>query len=103
MQTDLASPDLADGDAPAPRTAAELPPQDLLRLRALADSLDCLLTDDLCSLGKVKQSTADAWAKRGEGPDYVMFGNRRLYPREALRKFLEKHQRARAANSRSML
>lgn len=83
-----------DDHDPAPRSATELPPTP--RAQALADSLDCLLQTDLCTLAAVKASTADAWAKRGEGPPYVMFGNRRLYPREGVRKFLADRVRERS-------
>ena len=70
---------------------------------ALVEFLDCVLEEDVCVLAKAKPSTPKAWAKRGEGPDYVMFGNRRLYPREALRRFLKDRQRERKATARSML
>ena len=73
-------------------------------MRTLAESLDCLLPGDVAGLAGVKDSTLDAWAKRGEGPDYVMFGNRRLYPRDAMRKFLKDRTReGRRATARSML
>jgi hypothetical protein len=85
-----------EDDDPAPRTAEELPIRDLPALRALADSLDCVLQEDLCALAGIKASTERAWAKRGEGPDYVMFGNRRLYPRESFRKFLQLRKRERS-------
>jgi hypothetical protein len=83
--------------------ADERPPRDLEHLRALAASLDCVLPEDLCALGAIKHSTAEAWAKRGEGPAYVMFGNRRLYPREPLREFLQGRVRSRAASARGLL
>ena len=94
----LVLPDDDDAE-PAPRTAEELPVRDLPALpalRALADSLDCVLQEDLCALAGIKASTERAWAKRGEGPDYVMFGNRRLYPRESFRKFLQLRKRERS-------
>lgn len=98
---DTESLPLTDDESPAPRRGSELPIPE--RVRALAESLDCVTSEDVCALGNVKHSTTEAWAKRGEGPDYVMFGNRRLYPREALRQFLMDRQRQRKATVRAML
>ena len=38
-------------------------------------------------------STAEAWRKRGTGPAYLMMGNRPLYPRKSVAKFLESRVR----------
>ena len=38
------------------------------RLRTLADKLDCLTETDIMLLGKLSQSTVEAWRKRGTGP-----------------------------------
>ena len=59
------------------------------RLRALADKLDCLTESDIMLLGKLSQSTVEAWRKRGTGPAYILLGNRYLYPRQAVQKYLE--------------
>ena len=59
------------------------------RLRTLADKLDCLTETDLMLLGKLSQSTVEAWRKRGTGPAYILLGNRYLYPRQAVQKYLE--------------
>ena len=59
------------------------------RLRTLADKLDCLTETDIMLLGKLSQSTVEAWRKRGTGPAYVLLGNRYLYPRKAVAKYLE--------------
>lgn len=59
------------------------------RLRALADKLDCLTETDIMLLGKLSQSTVEAWRKRGTGPAYILLGNRYLYPRKAVAKYLE--------------
>lgn len=59
------------------------------RLRTLADKLDCLTETDLMLLGKLSQSTVEAWRKRGTGPAYILLGNRYLYPRKAVQKYLE--------------
>ena len=54
------------------------------RLRTLADKLDCLTETDIMLLGKLSQSTVEAWRKRGTGPAYILLGNRYLYPRKAV-------------------
>lgn len=59
------------------------------RLRAIADKLDCLTETDMMLLGKLSQSTVEAWRKRGTGPAYILLGNRYLYPRKAVAKYLE--------------
>ena len=59
------------------------------RLRAIADKLDCLTETDIMLLGKLSQSTVEAWRKRGTGPAYILLGNRYLYPRQAVQKYLE--------------
>ena len=59
------------------------------RLRALADKLDCLTESDIMLLGKLSQSTVEAWRKRGTGPAYILLGNRYLYPRKSVAKYLE--------------
>lgn len=94
---------LAEDEAPVMRRGADLPVRDLDRVRALADSLECMLPSDVCALGGVKESTLETWAKRGEGPAYVMFGNRRLYPREGLRQFLRTRMRERTGIGKSLL
>jgi hypothetical protein len=67
------------------------------RLRALADSLDCLTEQDLMLLTKTTECTVQAWRKRGKGPDYILAGNRYLYPRKAVAGFLSTRTRLRAA------
>jgi hypothetical protein len=91
--------DLSAGHAP--RIAPE--PPGGARLRALADSLDCVLDSDLCELARVKPTTTEAWRKRGIGPPYVLLGNRYLYPREGLRKHLSRLLRERDLPARSLL
>ena len=59
------------------------------RLRTLADKLDCLTETDIMLLGKLSQSTVEAWRKRGTGPAYILLGNRYLYPRKSVAKYLE--------------
>jgi len=79
------------------------PAKDLDRVRALADSLDCVIDEDLCLVADVKASTTEAWAKRGEGPAYVIVGNRRMYPREALREYVKARVKTRGVPARSLL
>ena len=59
------------------------------RLRSIADKLDCLTETDIMLLGKLTQSTVEAWRKRGTGPAYILLGNRYLYPCKAVAKYLE--------------
>ena len=68
------------------QTASE---NQLDRLRTLADKLDCLLETDLMLLAKATASTVEAWRKRGTGPAYILIGNRYLYPRKSVSKYLE--------------
>lgn len=63
-------------------------PDTLSRIRELAESLDCIVEDDLELLAGIKPSTSEAWRKRGTGPAYVLLGNTYLYPRPALRDFI---------------
>lgn len=65
------------------------------RLRAIADKLDCLTETDIMLLGKLSQSTVEAWRKRGQGPAYILLGNRYLYPRKAVAKYLDSITRER--------
>lgn len=88
---------------PVPRRAAELVPRNIECLRAQAAALGFMLPDDLCALGGLKHSTPDAWAKRGEGPPYVMFGNRRLYPIDGVREFLRGRVKARGCSAGGLL
>jgi hypothetical protein len=58
------------------------------RLRDIANSLDCLTEQDLNLLSGTQPSTTDAWRRRGKGPEYILFGNAILYPREPLKRHL---------------
>lgn len=74
---------------------ADSPPYQTDRLRALADSLDCFIEQDLMLLTKTTAGTIEAWRKRGKGPDYILAGNRFLYPRKAVADFLASSTRQR--------
>ena len=58
------------------------------RLRAIADDLECLTEDDLTLLAGVTPGTAEAWRKRRQGPAYIRIGNRVLYPKSAVAEYL---------------
>lgn len=105
MQTPDAPDPVLDAGAmdPAPRSAPGILAADLQRVRALAAEIDCVVTEDLCALAGIKPGTAEAWAKRGEGPAYVMFGNRRLYPRAAIRKYCADRLKDRGFDVRGLL
>lgn len=62
---------------------------DLQRARALAESVDHVIEQDAAALAGVKPATLEAWRKRGKGPAWVRWGNRVMYPREAIREFLQ--------------
>jgi len=64
-----------------------------LDITDLARALDCFTEGDLCLLGEITPGTAEAWRKRGTGPEYTRIGNTVLYPRKALTDFL--HSRVR--------
>jgi len=65
------------------------PIDDLDRIRAIADSLDCMLDEDLQALGGLQPGTTEAWRKRGKGPPYLIFGNRPLYPKKPAAAYLQ--------------
>lgn len=65
------------------------------RARVLAESLDCLTEQDVCELYDIELSTAENWRKRGKGPEYILAGNRYLYPRAAVAADLESRTRKR--------
>ena len=69
------------------------------RLRNIADKLDCLTETDIMLLGKLSQSTVEAWRKRGQGPAYILLGNRYLYPRKAVAQYLDSITRERTSVS----
>lgn len=71
------------------------PDGQMSRLIELAEKLDCFTESDLMLLGKLSHSTVEAWRKRGQGPAYILLGNRYLYPRQAVAEFLQGQVRAR--------
>lgn len=65
------------------------------RLRTLAERFDCITETDLMLLAKVTALTVESWRKRGTGPAYILLGNRYLYPRSAVSRYLESITRER--------
>ncbi len=68
------------------------------RLRALADSLNCLTEADFTLLTDTTLGTVEAWRKRGKGPDYILAGNRYFYPRQSVADYLAASTRQRATS-----
>lgn len=67
----------------------QTPADQLARLRALADDLECLIEEDLMLLADVTPLTAEAWRKRKQGPTHIRVGNRVLYPKSCVAEYLE--------------
>lgn len=78
-------------------------PEELARLRDLADRLDCLIEEDFRLLADVTPGTAEAWRKRRQGPEFIRLGRRYLYPRKAVAKHLESLTRERPALGKALL
>lgn len=70
-------------------------PQELDRVRQMADRLDCFIEEDFQLLAHATANTVEAWRKRGQGPAYILIGKRYLYPRKAVAKYLEELTRER--------
>ena len=73
------------------------------RVRGMAESLDCFIEEDFQLLADTTDSTTEAWRKRGTGPAYIRLGNRYLYPRKAVAKFLESITRERITLGKAVL
>jgi len=67
------------------------------RVRHMAERLDCIIEEDFQLLASSTANTVAAWRKRGQGPAYIRLGNRYLYPRTAVAKYLEQITRERNA------
>lgn len=67
--------------------------QEIDRVRAMAERLDCFVEEDFQLLADATPNTVEAWRKRGTGPAYIRLGNRYLYPRKFVAKFLESRVR----------
>lgn len=73
------------------------PSSDLARLRALAQSINCILEEDLNLLTKTAPGTTESWRKRGRGPAYALVGNQVLYPIPAVADFVKANMRERVS------
>lgn len=73
------------------------------RIRSMAEGLDCLIEEDFQLLAGATANTIEAWRKRGQGPSYILLGNRYLYPRKAVVKHLESLTRERSTNCKGLL
>ena len=62
---------------------------DIDRVRQMAERLDCFVEEDFQLLALATENTVEAWRKRGQGPAYIRLGNRYLYPRKAVAKYLD--------------
>ena len=63
--------------------------QEIERVRQMAERLDCFVEEDFQLLALATGNTVEAWRKRGQGPAYIRLGNRYLYPRKAVSKYLD--------------
>lgn len=70
--------------------------QDTERVREMADRLDCFIEEDFQLLAGATANTVEAWRKRGQGPAYILIGNRYLYPRKAVAEHLQSLVRERS-------
>jgi hypothetical protein len=73
------------------------------RVRLMANSLDCLIEEDFQLLAGATAGTVEAWRKRGQGPSYILLGNRYLYPRKSVAKHLDSITRERASSAKGLL
>lgn len=74
------------------------------RIRALAESLECALEEDVRSLAGWTPGTAKTHRKRGDGPPYIRFGRAYLYPKKGLAEWLHARVKERTTvPARSML
>lgn len=72
-------------------------------VRQMADRLDCLIEEDFQLLAKATPITVESWRKRGIGPAYIRLGNRYLYPRKAVAKYLDSITKERAEVAKAAL
>lgn len=65
-----------------------------IQANALAASVECMTEAELQLLAAVTPGTLESWRKRGQGPAYVRFGTRYLYPRAGVRAFIAERAKA---------
>ncbi|MFS2051000.1 hypothetical protein ACEN9J_02845 [Variovorax sp. Varisp41] len=93
----------AGEDCPTLAEVRSMSRSDLERLRTLADRLDCLTEADVILLAKASPATVETWRKRGTGPEHIFFGNRPLYPKDSLKKFLDARRKPRYSGNGGVL
>lgn len=71
--------------------------------RELAHSMDCLTEEEVQTLTGWKDSTIDAYRKRGKGPSYIRIGKNFIYPRSGISAFLSSHTKERNTTAKAML
>ncbi len=74
-------------------------PNELDRLRVMAERLDCFLEEDFQLLADATAGTVESWRKRGTGPAYILLGKRYLYPRDSLSQYLKSVTRERSGGT----
>jgi hypothetical protein len=67
--------------------------------REMAESLDCFTEQQVQTLGLYAPTTLENLRKRGQGPEYIVFGKAFLYPRQSFRDFLHARVRERKATA----
>ena len=81
----------------------EIKSEEIDRIRSMAVGLDCLIEEDFQLLAGATANTIEAWRKRGQGPAYILLGNRYLYPLKAVAKHLDSITRERTSSSKGLL
>ena len=77
--------------------------QEMERVRRMAERLDCFIEEDFQCLAGATAGTVEAWRKRGQGPAYILLGNRYLYPRKAVSEYLGSLTRERKTSMKAAL
>lgn len=67
----------------------ETDPQEMERVRQMAERLDCLTEEDFRLLAGATPGTVEAWRRRHTGPPHIRFGNRVFYPRKGIAKYFD--------------
>lgn len=76
-------------------SAAAMVDADELARRQMAESLDCFTESQVKMFGKYAETTLENLRKRGKGPEYIVFGNAFLYPKQSFREYLHARIRER--------
>lgn len=76
-----------DMEKRAGKEAAAVAPEDIERVRQMAERLDCLTEEEFMLLASATRNTVEAWRRRHTGPAWLRFGNRVFYPRKAIAEY----------------